>query len=561
MLRRSIVLTGVVFALHPAVAAGSQVDVSNNILEITDTAGVATTLMAGNRAGGIGADVEITETGAALTLTTAADAVCDLAGSAVLCTNKGTGGRDPFTSIIVSGGAGDDRLRANGSFATTLNGGAGADVLTGGLGEDILLGFGGEDQLLGSDDDDRLEGGADRDLLSGQNGNDTLDGGEGDDTLQGLAGSDTLRGRDGDDDLQGGIDTDVQDGGDGLDIASYEGVATGGLVANLGTGTTNQGETLVAIDGLVGTAEADVVTGTDGPNVFRTRNGNDRIDALGGDDLLQGGNGADELLAGGGRDTAAFQDAAGGVTLTLVDGAGDATSLATDRLTGVEDVIGTNGIDKITGDAGANTIDGLDGDDTLTGGGGADALKGGLGSDRLEARDEAADASLSCGEPVPGRPSPDADVAVVDFADPEVPDCETVERTAAPPVTGSGGATGGGTTGGAGAGTGGAGAGGAGTRPPVVLKAARLSLAGKVTRTARGRRLVARATFAGSCSGSVVITTKAGKAAAKRSTVALKRSRGVCRFTVRLPRRGRVAVTATLRKPGYVAATAKRTVR
>ncbi|MGD9864398.1 MAG: M10 family metallopeptidase C-terminal domain-containing protein [Pseudodonghicola sp.] len=103
---------------------------------------------------------------------------------------------------VLSGGAGDDVIRAGGGN-DILRGNDGADILRGGDGDDSLLGQGGNDRLLGETGDDVLEGGAGDDILSGHAGKDRLTGGAGDDTLRGGAGRDVLSGRTGDDILFG----------------------------------------------------------------------------------------------------------------------------------------------------------------------------------------------------------------------------------------------------------------------------------------------------------------------------------------------------------------------
>jgi Ca2+-binding RTX toxin-like protein len=55
----------------------------------------------------------------------------------------------------------------------------------------------------------------------------------------------------------------------------------------------------------------------------------------------------------------------------------------TDRLLGIERVLGSRYGDQMTGDGGFNALYGVDGNDTIVGGSGNDAIQGGDGADRL----------------------------------------------------------------------------------------------------------------------------------------------------------------------------------
>jgi serralysin len=57
--------------------------------------------------------------------------------------------------------------------------------------------------------------------------------------------------------------------------------------------------------------------------------------------------------------------------------------IGTDTLSGIENIIGSQGNDMITLNTGSNVIDGQGGDDTLAGGDSADRLSGGSGNDML----------------------------------------------------------------------------------------------------------------------------------------------------------------------------------
>ena len=170
--------------------------------------------------------------------------------------------------------------------ANTLVGGAGADALNGGGGTDTadysssamavnvnLLansGAGGDAQGDTFSSIENLIGSAFADMLTGDTGANTLDGRSGNDTLIGGAGADALI------------------GGAGTDTADYSSSAAGvtvNLQAGSGSGGDAQGDTLSSIENIIGSAQADTLTGDGGVNT------------------LAGGSGADVLKGRAGNDT------------------------------------------------------------------------------------------------------------------------------------------------------------------------------------------------------------------------------------------------------------------
>ena len=327
---------------------------------------------------------------------------------------------------VLAGGAGDDMLIGGGG-ADTLDGGDGTDTASyanaeaavtaymdgsdEGSGDaagdiyvdiEILMGSAYADTLFGDDTDNILIGGAGADTLNGGAGTDTvtyadtetavtayLDGTAGTggdaagDTLSniekliGSAYADTLFGDDaenilaggtGDDTLIGGGAADTLDGGAGSDTASYAN-AEAAVTAYLdgsdeGSGDAT-GDIYIDIENLAGSAHADTLFG----------------DAH--DNVLTGGAGADTLDGGAGTDTASYADASSRVYIDLTAASqlfGDAHG---DRLTNIENLIGSSSNDTLTGDAGGNLIDGGAGNDSLAGGAGDDTLIGGAGADTL----------------------------------------------------------------------------------------------------------------------------------------------------------------------------------
>ncbi|MCA3255656.1 MAG: hypothetical protein INF91_08580, partial [Alphaproteobacteria bacterium] len=92
----------------------------------------------------------------------------------------------------------------------------------------------------------------------------------------------------------------------------------------------------------------------------------------GGDDVIEGGAGADTLDGAAGIDTLSYAGSATGIVIDLGTGEGTAGDAAGDRVTAIENVVGSRSADAITGDDAANLLEG---------GGGADTIAGGAGSD------------------------------------------------------------------------------------------------------------------------------------------------------------------------------------
>ncbi|MEM1383144.1 MAG: spondin domain-containing protein [Pseudomonadota bacterium] len=276
-------------------------------------------------------------------------------------------------------------------FHPGFNGSAGNPV---GDGDQLVLGGttpgGVIDPIIGDftlDDDVLLT--IDIDLLTGSN--DVLNGGAGDDTLEGGGGSDVFvvgsgsgmdvvvdfeAGTDGDQVdvstlgfamLSDVLDASMDDGGDlvidlgGSDSITLENVLAGDLVE----------ENFIFADDdldLVGSPEADTLTGG---------NGDDRIVGLDGDDDLFGDAGMDLIVAGAGDDSAS-----GGSGDDIVRGGdGDDMLFGGD---GVDRLIGSGGDDTISGGADADVLAGNAGEDVLDGGFGDDRVLGGADNDDLQ---------------------------------------------------------------------------------------------------------------------------------------------------------------------------------
>lgn len=235
--------------------------------------------------------------------------------------------------------------------------------------------------VVGTDGDDVLCGGPGKDELRGRDGDDTLLGAGGNDVLQGQAGNDILIGGPGDDVIQGN---------GGFDTASFQG-APNGVTVDLAAGiATGEGtDTLLGMDDVIGSPQADKVIGSETNNV---------LDGRDGDDVLVGSAGSDRLIGGPGSDTVDYRTAPGPVSIFLA--AGRAEGHGSDTLAGVENAVGTRWDDRLVGNAAANRLRGLAGDDALigrpgadvlVGGRGQDIMRGGGGDDRLRARDKSRD--------------------------------------------------------------------------------------------------------------------------------------------------------------------------
>ncbi len=286
--------------------------------------------------------------------------------------------------------------------------------------------------VVGNGSGETLNGTADADWIQGLGGSDAL---------AGLGGDDVLFGGDGVDLLAGGPGNDFLYGGGGFDLADYRN-ALGAVTLNLTTLTaTGEGiDELLSIEGGVGSALADTLTGDAANNFFIGGGGNDRIDGGPGgndytaysfatgavtvnlttgvvagpdgadvligiesaagspfddtltgsaaDNTLRGVGGNDTLDGAGGFDTADYSNASGGVTVSLLAGTSSG-SAGTDRLLRFEAITGSEFSDSLIGDASANTLTGLGGDDLLEGGAGDDTLIGGPGFDAVDYRSTA----------------------------------------------------------------------------------------------------------------------------------------------------------------------------
>ena len=302
--------------------------------------------------------------------------------------------KDLIGSNMADNLAGDSR-------DNNIRGQGGNDMLFGGPGggNDMLRGEGGNDMLFGGRGNDQLFGGRGNDKLYGGPGEDNLEGGHGSDTIYAdradLAGSihghiappsdsaadeDRAAARAG----KGPADRDILSFANFTDARLEDGT---GITLDLDDPPGND-RNVTSIDHLIGTAEDDVLSGTDDYA-----------------EIIEGGDGDDELDGGDNTtgpavyDTLSYASSDRGVRIALGDGAASTTPsgghASGDTITGFENVMGsafdddltarTDDIDEsTTAVTEGSTLWGLDGDDELNGSIGNDTLEGGAGADELD---------------------------------------------------------------------------------------------------------------------------------------------------------------------------------
>ena len=275
--------------------------------------------------------------------------------------------------------------------------------------------------------------------ITGSNYAETITGTSGADSIVGLDGSDSIVGGNGADTLDGGYGYNTIDGGGGFNIASYasshDGI-TGGLQYML-TGYSVGGgyldDTLYNIQGVIGSAYRDSISGDLNANLLSGGGGNDTVYGGGGADTLAGNTGDDQLEGDAGADLFRYlarqfghdviRDFAAGDKLDVAAlGVSDLASLTPFMSQVGSDVVitlgyggggeqitlkggslaaltassfifntaatplvtsGTGLADVLFGGAGSDSLAGLNGADSLVGGSGADSLNGGGGDDQL----------------------------------------------------------------------------------------------------------------------------------------------------------------------------------
>jgi Ca2+-binding RTX toxin-like protein len=283
-------------------------------------------------------------------------------------------------------GAGIDTLSA----FENLMGSQHEDMLTGNNSANLLMGLGGNDVLVGGSGADTMVGGDGNDSYTVDNSGDFIDetGGSGIDIVntsmtfsladavhvKGDVENPTLMGTSGINGTGNALDNaitgngganilarlggaDILDGGAGVDTVTYAASSAGvnvSLMTSAGSGGDVEGDTLINIEKLTGSAF---------------------------DDTLEGDGAANVLNGGTGIDTVSYEHAVAGVTVNLATTGAQAGGAGSDTLSGFENLTGSQFDDILSGTSGANTIVGGAGNDKITGGGGSDILVGGAGTD------------------------------------------------------------------------------------------------------------------------------------------------------------------------------------
>jgi len=359
-----------------------------------------------------------------------------------------TGGPGADTlSYAGSDGAVDIRLRRDHASGGHAEGDVYRDVehVTGSDHNDRLGGLhrpagasaGGDNTLSGGGGDDEIYGGSGDDALNGDGGDDELYGGVGDDELDGGAGDDTLIGGPGKDGFIGGA---------GEDTASYATAREEKVTVDL-TWTASQsaadpnnpshsdGDHFPAghgVENVIGSPRGDTIHGDDGPNKLWGGAGADTLNARNGDDTIDGGPGGDDIDGGahyveeivvperiipavtreeeiegsrviiilqprmvipgytipgrqGEGDTVTYENSDAGVRVTLNATTGNEGGDAEgDRLSNVENLVGSDYDDRLFGTMEDNRLSGGAGDDRIVAGLGDDRVEGGAGADTMD---------------------------------------------------------------------------------------------------------------------------------------------------------------------------------
>jgi len=331
----------------------------------------------------------------------------------------GTGfpGQDNLGNDSIFGNEGNDSIDV-GNGNDSIDGGNGNDTIEGGIGSDTIFGGAGNDRITegsstiaGSNlvyagignDNVQIESGSY--TVYGEDGDDELysltnasvalmDGGTGNDALAAVSGDgNTQLGGAGNDTLYTALGNDSLDGGGDFDIVAYD-FATRAVSVNLGNAGGQQtsggggNDTLINIEGVLGTNFSDTLIGDTNANLLNGSRGNDSILGGDGNDTVIGGEGTDTLDGGGGTaDLASYANVSGTINASLITGVAQGAGLfgaGSDQLFGIEGLIGTNSNDTLVGNSAVNTLMGGGGSDSLSGGGGNDLLDFGAGNDQFQ---------------------------------------------------------------------------------------------------------------------------------------------------------------------------------
>ena len=234
----------------------------------------------------------------------------------------------------MSGGDGIDELYGM-DGNDLMDGGPGDDRFDGSLGNDGHVGGGGDDYMLATLGNDHYQGDDGKDTIDflysptavivdlpvgtgeghgvdtivtievvlGTNYDDEIVGDPENNTLMGRYGLDRISGGLGDDIIGGGRGHDAMDGGEGFDLVTYEDAhrpVTVDIAQGFAQGSGS--DTLVTIEGIIGSIFSDYLRGDPLANQIFGAGGDDVMEGRDGDDLIDGDEGADVGDGGEGTD-------------------------------------------------------------------------------------------------------------------------------------------------------------------------------------------------------------------------------------------------------------------
>ena len=289
--------------------------------------------------------------------------------------------------------------------------------------------------------DNTLSGAGGDDLIFSGSGDDEANGDAGDDTLYGGAGNDMLNGGAGDDTLIGGPGADRFIGGAGDDTASYATGRDEKVIVDLmwnasqpaadpNNPSHSDGDYFPdghGVENVRGGPRGDTIHGDDDPNKIWGGAGADTLNARNGDDIIDGGPDGDTIDGGahyqeeivvpeqvipevtaefegsivviqprrvipgytipgrqGEGDTVTYERSDAGVRVSLITGRGEDGHAEGDRLSNVENLVGSEHDDRLFGDGDNNKLFGGGGDDIIVADLGDDRVEGGPGADTMD---------------------------------------------------------------------------------------------------------------------------------------------------------------------------------
>jgi Ca2+-binding RTX toxin-like protein len=285
------------------------------------------------------------------------------------------------------GGSGNDRLYGE-AGNDTLDGGAGRDTMEGGAVNDVYFVDNAGDRVVETDPD-RTTGGNDtvysalsaytlpahvENLILQSRGGAKGTGNALDNTLRGGSGNDVLIGGAGNDVLNGGTGFDTMTGGSGNDVYYVDHIRDRVVESSASLASGGSDTVLTSLSAYSLPANVE--------NLRLLARGTANATGNSLDNTLHAGAGNNVLDGRAGNDTASYAFATGAITVSLARTSFQSTGgSGSDRLVGIEDLVGSDYNDNLTGSGSANRIDGGAGNDTLNGGLGNDVLIGGAGGD------------------------------------------------------------------------------------------------------------------------------------------------------------------------------------